>query len=159
MIAWLVLPVGLPLGGCADLDSQARQVSNSVSSEIAGLAGRIAPPPPRHTATPHAAHTASAPATTAAPEPAASPPGPPISVDGLSAGAVRDLLGTPASRTTAAPGETWTYRDGGCELRLFLFPDVASGGLRVLDHRIADAAPAAADPQACLRRLHDDHAG
>jgi hypothetical protein len=167
VIAGLALPISLPLGGCADLDNQVRQLSNTVSGQVTDLSARLTAPPvvPHHTAAGRTTHpqaaNPSAPEPPTAPEPTAiaTRSFAHITVDGLSDSAVRALLGDPAARTPAAPGETWIYRAGSCELRLFLFPDVAKGGLHVLDHRVSDPAPAGADPQACLRRLHDDHTG
>jgi hypothetical protein len=84
-------------------------------------------------------------------------PPPPIVIDGLSANAARDLLGAPATQAAAGPGETWTYRSGRCAVALYLFPDVASGGLRVLDHQVDGVGSAEADQQACMRRVQHDH--
>lgn len=165
--AGLLLLAGLPLGGCSDLDSQVRQLSGTVSGQVADLSAWLSPPSPapHHPPASYVRHPQSAPpaaaptADAAAPAPAAAPAATPISIDGLSENAVRALLGNPAARAAAAPGETWIYRDASCELRLFLFPDVAKGGLHVLDHRITASAPTGADPQTCLHRLHDDHTG
>lgn len=82
----------------------------------------------------------------------------PIVIDGLTADAARDLLGAPTSQVAAGPGETWTYKSGPCAVALYLFPDVASGGLRVLDHQIDGAGPRDADQQTCIRRVQHDHA-
>ena len=85
-------------------------------------------------------------------------PPPPIVIDGLTADAARDLLGAPTTQVAAGPGETWTYKSGPCAVALYLFPDVASGGLRVLDHQVDGAGPRDADQQACMRRVQHDHA-
>ena len=82
----------------------------------------------------------------------------PIVIDGLTATAARDLLGAPTMQVAAGPGETWTYKSGPCAIALYLFPDVASGGLRVLDHQVDGAGPRDADQQACMRRVQHDHA-
>jgi hypothetical protein len=79
-----------------------------------------------------------------------------VVVNGLSSNAVIALLGQPASRAGSAPGETWTYRSGPCELELFLFPDLTQGGLHVLDYRVNGADPRDDGEQACLRRLRSD---
>jgi hypothetical protein len=84
---------------------------------------------------------------------------PPVVVDGLSADAVRSLLGPPVAQAAAGPGETWTYRSGSCEVLLFLFPDVSSGGLRVLDHQVNGAGSRDTDQQACFQRVRHDHGG
>lgn len=85
-------------------------------------------------------------------------PPPAIVIDGLSATAARDLLGAPATQVAAGPGETWTYKSGRCAIALYLFPDVANGGLRVLDHQVDGVGAAEADQQACMRRVQHDHA-
>lgn len=76
-------------------------------------------------------------------------------VDGLSAKAARSLLGQPATRGGPAPGETWTYRSGSCEVHLYLFPNVDHGGMQVLDHRVSGAGTGEGAQQACLRRVRD----
>jgi hypothetical protein len=91
-------------------------------------------------------------------EPPAAPESTPVVVNGLSGNAVRALLGQPAIRAEPAPGETWTYRSGKCEVDLFLFPDVTHGGLHVLDYRV-NGAGSGQDVQACLRRLRDGRSG
>ena len=63
---------------------------------------------------------------------------------------------SPHRAPAPAPGETWTYRSGPCELELFLFPDVTQGGLHVLDYRVNGAGPRDDGEQACLRRLRND---
>jgi hypothetical protein len=90
------------------------------------------------------------------PEPPVPEPPTPVVVNGLSGNAVLALLGQPASRAGSAPGETWTYRSGPCELELFLFPDLTQGGLHVLDYRVSGADPSDDAGQACLRRLRSD---
>ena len=94
--------------------------------------------------------------------PAAKPPTPegtaPVEVNGLSGKAVRALLGQPAHREGPAPGETWTYRSGSCEVELFLFPNVTHGGLQVLDYRV-NGTRHEDTKQACLRRLRNDQHG
>ena len=82
---------------------------------------------------------------------------PPVVLEGLSGDSVRTLLGPPLTQVAVGPGETWTYRSGACEVQLFLFPDVADGGLHVLDHHVNGAGSRAADQQACLQRVHHDH--
>jgi hypothetical protein len=85
-------------------------------------------------------------------------PAPPVVVTGLSAAELAKLFGAPAARVPAGTGERWTYHAGPCEVDVFMFPDVAHGGLTALDRRITGASPGADAEQACLRRLRDDHA-
>lgn len=82
----------------------------------------------------------------------------PIVIDGLTADAAHELLGAPTTQVATGPGETWTYKSGPCAVALYLFPDVASGGLRVLDYQVDGAGPRDADQQACMRRVQHDHA-
>lgn len=92
----------------------------------------------------------------------AAPPtdsGPPLQVNGLHGQAVSALLGQPTARSAQAPGETWTYRSGSCEVNLYLFPDVAKGGMHVLDHRVSGTGGSADAEQACLRRLRQNASG
>jgi hypothetical protein len=67
---------------------------------------------------------------------------------GASGARVEQVLGAPGSRTASGAGERWDWRGEGCTLSLFLFPDVASGALSVLDMR-AVGAPA----EECARRV------
>ena len=69
---------------------------------------------------------------------------------GVPAGQVETVLGSPESRVASGAGERWRYRGPGCTLDLFLFPDVGSGGLVVLDRRAGGASE-----QECLRRMRD----
>ena len=83
----------------------------------------------------------------------------PVVVNGLSEKAARSLLGKPAAQGGQAPGETWTYRAGSCEVELFLFPDVKHGGMRVLDSRVSGAGAHEDGQQACLRHVRDGQSG
>ncbi len=122
----VVLAEALVLAGCASLDRAYYTVADAAESVF-----RV----PHHTA------------------PASEPP--PVVVNGLSGTAVRSLLGQPSTQAGPAPGETWTYRSGGCEVELYLFPDVKHGGLQVLDYRVSGAGARNDAKQACLRRLRD----
>jgi len=107
-------------------------------------------PPPR----PAAARPAPRPAARPARPPAAVPapvqqaalPSPVEEVavpalKGAPASRVEAVLGAPAVRQPNGAGERWSWRAQGCTLDLFLFPDVATGGLAVLDER-GEGAPA-----------------
>jgi hypothetical protein len=86
----------------------------------------------------------------------ATPP-PPIVLTGMSSSGLVHLLGPPATRRPTGQGERWTYRDGACELDVFIFPDVVRGEPTVLDERVSAAAAGPAAAQACLQRLRHDH--
>jgi hypothetical protein len=80
-----------------------------------------------------------------APAPAALP-----SLIRMPAREVEAMLGAPESRVASGAGERWRYLGPGCTLDLFLFPDVGSGGLVVLDRRASGMGE-----QDCLRRMRD----
>jgi hypothetical protein len=93
----------------------------------------------------------------AKPLPEPPPAEPDVTVVGLSGSVIRAMFGDPAARTPSGPGETWTYQSGDCQVQLYLFPDVAQGGLRVLDDQVTAAGARVEDPQPCLRRLQLEH--
>ena len=68
----------------------------------------------------------------------------------MPAGQVEAVLGAPESRVASGAGERWRYQGPGCTLDLFLFPDIGSGGLVVLDRRAGGVGE-----QECLRRMRD----
>jgi hypothetical protein len=147
----------LILGGCSEVDRAYYTVTNSVQSAFYDL---------RHTKSGTARPVRSAsqvpPGTYSDSPPARSletPHPTPVVVDGLSAKAARSLLGQPATRGGPAPGETWTYRSGSCEVHLYLFPNVDHGGMQVLDHRVSGAGAGESAQQACLRRVRDGQSG
>lgn len=115
---------------------------------LAGCGLGEPPPPPPPRPPPRAARPL--------PLPPPPPPAPPPSVSvvappdlaGASAARLDDLLGSPDERAASGPGERWRYRAEGCVLDLFLFPDVATGRLIVLDRRAQGA-----EESACVRRL------
>jgi hypothetical protein len=110
-------------------------------------------PPPKSAGIPKPAPVQSSPlAPPVAPAPEAD-----VAVVGLSGAAVRSLFGAPATRAASGPGETWGYHSGECQVQLYLFPDVAHGGLRVLDYHVATGSSRGDDPQPCLRRLRHGH--
>ena len=148
-----MLAGALVLAGCASLDRAYYTVTDAAESVFrvpphhtapARVPSPPAPPPPIW-------NTVNTPAAKAAPVAEQAP----VVVDGLSGKAVRTLLGQPSKQAGPAPGETWTYRSGTCEVQLYLFPDVKHGGLQVLDHRVSGADARDDTKQACLRRLRD----
>ena len=146
----IVLTGALALVGCARL-----------SAAFHALTDPPPPPPPEPPQTiaakPSPAHAPRLrPKNTQETKPPTEPEPTPVVVNGLSGSAVQELLGQPATRAGPAPGETWTYRSGSCEVELFLFPDVTHGGLHVLDYRISGAGTREDEQQACLRRLRND---
>ena len=79
-------------------------------------------------------------------------------VTGLSSPQVVKSFGEPVARVPTGQGERWTYRAGGCQLDVFMFPDVSHGGLTALDDRVSDSEAKPGGEQGCLRRLRDGHA-
>ena len=78
----------------------------------------------------------------------------PVKLAGRSASDLEALLGKPGERSREGTGERWTYRAKGCAFDVFLFPDVASGGLTVLDYRGSDPLT----DQDCIHRVLDERA-
>ena len=157
----VVLGNALLLAGCSCVDWAYYKVTDAVESAFTetrhSSPARSAPAPapsPWRSASASAAETKPAIPATVQP-PTVQPAATPVVVDGLSGKAVRTLLGQPAARSGPAPGETWTYKSGSCQVDLYLFPDVKHGDLQVLDHRV-NGAGSHEDNQACLRRLRDD---
>ena len=140
----------LAVVGCASIDRAYYTVTDAVEAAFTS---------PRRTASarvprPHSSPPSpSGPTSTSETKPATLPE--PVAVNGLSGTAVRAMLGQPSARAGPAPGETWTYRSGSCEVELYLFPNVTHGGLQVLDYRVSGAGSGEDSKQACLRRLRD----
>jgi len=133
-----------------------RPASASIARSSAQLHGG---PPPAEVGLPAASAKAPVPPPPAAPvarEALGTPP-PPIVLTGMSASGLVRLLGQPATRSPTGQGERWTYRDGTCELDVFIFPDVVRGEPAVLDERVSAAASGPAAAQACLQKLRHDH--
>jgi hypothetical protein len=152
----VVLGNVLLLAGCSRVDWAYYKVTDAVESAFSETrhtsSARPAPSPassPWRSASTSTSETKPVMPTTTQPEAT------PVVVDGLSGKAVRTLLGQPAARSGPAPGETWTYKSGSCQVDLYLFPDVKHGDMQVLDHRV-NGAGSHEDNQACLRRLRDD---
>lgn len=154
----------LVLAGCSSVDRAYHAIADPVQTAFVDIrhdiSARASAPPAAHHESRTATQPPPAPALTPERTPETTPvPTPvptPVVVDGLSAKAVRTLLGQPAAKDGPAPGETWTYRSGPCEVHLFLFPDVTHGGMQVLDHRVSGAGSGTDDQQACLRQVRSD---
>ena len=163
---WVLLAAPLVLAGCSSVNEAYHAVADPVQMAFSDIrhavsartsapsAAPSAPPAGRPEST---AQTKSPPAPDPAPAP--TPELKPVVVNGLSEKAVQTLLGQPAAKDGPAPGQTWTYRSGSCEVELFLFPDVTQGSLHVLDYRVSGAGSRADQQQACLRRVSGDRSG
>ena len=68
---------------------------------------------------------------------------------------VRTLLGPPQMVFERPPSTVWHYRDGRCELDLYLYLDVASGQFRVATFNLSPHKEDAAlrHETRCLKRL------
>jgi hypothetical protein len=150
----IVIAETLVLAGCTSVDRAFHTVTDPLHRAFTVARYAV---PAKVSPRPSAARSSGRPDNTPETPPPAVPEPALVAVDGLSGNAVRALLGQPATRGRHAPGETWTYRSGSCEVDLFLFPDVTNGGLRVLDHRVSGAGSEQDAQQACIRRLRDDH--
>ena len=140
----------LSLAGCASIDRAYYTVTDAVE---AAFTNPHRPPSTRLPRPPAPPQSPRGPGSTSETTPATPPE--PVVVNGLSGKSVRAMLGQPAARAGPAPGETWTYRSGSCEVELFLFPNVNHGGLQVLDYRVNGTGSGEESKQACLRRLRD----
>jgi len=163
---WVLLTAPLVLAGCSSVNEAFHAIADPVQIAFSDIrhavsartsapsAAPSAPPAARPEST---AQTKSPPAPDPAPAP--TPELKPVVVNGLSEKAVQTLLGQPAAKDGPAPGQTWTYHSGSCEVELFLFPDVTQGSLHVLDYRVSGAGSRADEQQACLRRVSGDRSG
>lgn len=79
-----------------------------------------------------------------------------VDVDALS-GADRDSLRTilgPADEIRARPpGEVWIYREAGCSVELYLFPQISASQYAVLGHKVLPATLAEEERTSCLTKL------
>ncbi len=76
---------------------------------------------------------------------------PPPRLIGLSEAETRTLLGPPTEESEQPPAKVWTYRSGGCELAVHLFPDMDKGGFFALDY----TSPADSR-EACLMKMANE---
>jgi len=155
----VVLAGPLVLAGCSSVNQAYHAIADPVQTAFLDIRHAVSartPAPPAPPAGRSESSTAVHPPL--APDPPAEPiPEPkPVVVNGLSETAVQTLLGQPVAKHGPAPGQTWTYRSGTCEVELFLFPDVTQGSLHVLDYRVSGAGSRADEQQACLRRVKGD---
>jgi hypothetical protein len=162
----VLLAAPLVLAGCSSVNEVYHAVADPVQTAFSDIRHAVSARIPSSSATPSAPAAGRAESTTQTQSPPAPDPAPtpkpevkPVVVNGLSEKAVQTLLGQPAAKDGPAPGQTWTYRSGSCEVELFLFPDVTQGSLHVLDYRVSGAGSKADEQQACLRRVSGDRSG
>lgn len=81
---------------------------------------------------------------------------PPIDMDTL-AGADRSRLKTvlgPADEVrNQPPGEVWIYRESGCSVELYLFPQISASQYAVLGHKVLPSSLGEGERTACLTKL------
>lgn len=151
----------LALAGCADAEVDGRPVAPVATIAFPAVdprppipkpaPPRPLPPRPKPAAQPPKAPPPPsppppagdiAPLTVAIPETAKIEPGPPLGarLQGLSENQVVALLGQPAATEEKAPARIWTYRGGGCRLRVAFFPQ-----METLDYRVLSAEQTGAD--------------
>lgn len=163
---WILLAAPLTLAGCSSVDEAYHAIADPVQTAFSDIRHAVTARTSAPSATPTAPSAPRPESTAQAQPPPAPDPAPapapelkPVVVNGLSEKAVQTLLGQPAAKDGPAPGQTWTYRSGSCEVELFLFPDVTQGSLHVLDYRVSGAGSRADQQQACLRRVSGDRSG
>lgn len=81
---------------------------------------------------------------------------PSIDVDAL-AGAdrqsIRAILGPADEVRDQPPGEVWIYRENGCSIELYLFPQISAAQYAVLGHKILPSSLADEERTSCLTKL------
>ena len=162
----VLLAAPLVLAGCSSVNEVYHAVADPVQTAFSDIRHAVSARTSAPSAAPSTPPAGRPESTTQTQSPPAPDPAPtpkpevkPVVVNGLSEKAVQTLLGQPAAKDGPAPGQTWTYRSGSCEVELFLFPDVTQGSLHVLDYRVSGAGSKADEQQACLRRVSGDRNG
>lgn len=84
------------------------------------------------------------------PEGTTPPPSPPPLI-GLSEQDTARLLGQPLLATASPPGKVWRYGGSGCQLDVYLFPDVRNGDYHTLDYTVSGGGEVT--PDQCLGRV------
>lgn len=81
---------------------------------------------------------------------------PPVELDTL-AGADRSklasVLGPADEIRDQPPGEVWVYREGGCSVELYLFPQISASQYAVLGHKFLPSSLGEEERRACLTKL------
>ncbi|SDF62827.1 MULTISPECIES: hypothetical protein [Thalassobaculum] len=81
---------------------------------------------------------------------------PPVDMDTL-AGADRprlqSVLGPADEVRDQPPGEVWIYREGGCSVELYLFPQISASQYAVLGHKFLPSSLGEEERTACLTKL------
>lgn len=150
--ACFLLALLLPLGGCTQ------------KPDDPSLAADLAPSPPNTAkpiaSAPHAASPAHMPDTTPKPTKHASEQSEkkvamldPAKLVGMSPSAIGGLLGKPADTHKDAMSTEWTYATKSCSLKIFFYPDITTGALRVLKYIVRDAKGAPGDGPGCVHHL------
>lgn len=151
----LALAAVVSMSGCAVLDELDQSFSSKPSSP-ADVGAVIEPEPAKPPVVM---------ARRATPEITPRPKRKPDIVDpktlvGLDKASISALFGEPHRITMAQPALVWSWATVGCEMRLFLYPDVADKTFRALAYEI-NAAPAkhkAVMVDTCASRLKWAHA-
>ena len=150
----------LSLAACAGVSGKqpaAVGIQPAPTPGIAG-AGNVPVPEPRPAVPRRApARSKPAPVETVAKAPADTvPPARLVALDTL-AGAdrtrIQSVFGPADEVRDQPPGEVWIYREGGCSVELYLFPQVSAAQYAVLGHKLLPSSLADEERAACLAKL------
>ena len=73
----------------------------------------------------------------------------PVTLVGLDPPAIGRILGKPAGMREDAMTTEWTYSTPTCSLKIFFYPDIATGALRALKYNVEDIRGDAGDDGTC----------
>lgn len=151
-IAAIALFVGALLGsGCS-------MIENLAGDEPAPAASA---PPATAQATPKAVALAAPEAVPLVPRPKRKPDMiDPKALVGLDKTAISKLFGSPHRESAADPAVVWAWQADGCEMRLYLYPDVQNDTFKALAYEIttADGRKTSLLIDTCASRLKWAHA-
>ena len=77
----------------------------------------------------------------------------PATLVGMSPSSVGSALGKPTASHDDAMSAEWTYATKGCSLKIFFYPDIATGALRVLKYIVRNARGEAGDGPGCVHTI------
>jgi hypothetical protein len=147
--AYFLLAILLPLGGCV-------QKPNDPT-----LTADLAPAMP-NTPMPHTPVPVSPRAPNSVPKHTVSPPEKserkvamldPAKLVGMGPSAIGGILGKPTETQEYAMSTEWTYATKVCSLKIFFYPDIATGALRVLKYIVRNAKGEPGDGPGCVHHL------
>lgn len=126
-----LLAGALLAGGCSMIESLGGDQSAPAAA---------APPPEAAAPKPKAVALASPETEAQIPRPKRKPDMvDPKALVGLDKTAISDLFGSPHRESAADPAVVWTWQADGCEMRLYLYPDVQNDTFKALAYEITTA--------------------